>query len=145
MQRQLYRAGDMASDSNCKKVTNLLKYTHFCNLLPFEVNPGPCLSVVVRKTKTWFILTAFSVVTHALFSAYLINVLLFNPNHMGMVNLVFLVGILTVFLSVFGAYMWMLIKLEPFMSIVNTYWKLNLALCKYLFYRNAKFQIHMLR
>ena len=121
----------MASDSNCKKLINLFKYTRLCNFLPYEVNQNPSLNLVMRKTKTWFIINSFSIVTNVMFISYLFTVLVSNQNQMGMANLISLFGTLGLFSTILFPHIWILIKLESFMCVVNTFFKLNLTLCKY--------------
>ena len=85
----------------------------------------------MRKTKTWFIINSFSIVTNVMFISYLFTVLVSNQNQMGMANLISLFGTLGLFSTILFPHIWILIKLESFMCVVNTFFKLNLTLCKY--------------
>ena len=121
----------MASNQNCEVVGYLVNYAKACHFLPFEASLKPCLNLVTRKTKKWVFLTTYSLVVNILFISYVINVLLSSANERAVPDLIFLLGILNMYLMVLGPHVWLLIKLRTVESLINTYIKLNWTLCKF--------------
>jgi len=119
----------MASEETVEILAGFLNFAHKFKTVPFISSRNP-INVEIRISLAYKFVTFFSNLAYIIVSIFLVsnNIFFDAANAEGMV---LASGLISSFGVCQGSQVWMILKLESFMSLINTFLKFNRSLRKF--------------
>jgi len=121
----------MASIQTLESLGRFVNFGYYLKIFPMKLSPNSNIMYVVNVTKKYIAATSFSVTVNTLIILAYLHDLIVNNSSMENKVTGFILGIISMALTILGAQIWFVFKMESLLSLTNTFNRFNLRLCKF--------------
>jgi len=132
----------MASNETLYNFSKFLDFGNYLNMIPFKAKreaptpsslvPYTTYNYVTCTSKKYFVNFLFAIVVNIFMILAFVREILFNTASMKIEAIVFLTTIISVSLAGLNPHLWLVWKIESVASLVNTFFRFNYHLGKFL-------------